>query len=228
MASYTLHIEFLNVFRTDAVTYAFFRAADTNVPANVRNVFSAVATQSAAYQRDDTVTFARTTTAYVGDDDATTAAGAWVTALSGLIAGAPNESARQLLVAMLWAFPAANGTPGPRGPEGPAGPVGPQGVAGPAGAVGPQGPQGNVGATGASGAAGATGAQGPSGPQGAVGPTGPQGNAGPAGPAGTTGAIGPKGTVWYSGNGAPATGSYAAGDLYLDLLTGDVYTWTSA
>lgn len=75
------------------------------------------------------------------------------------------------------------------------GPQGPAGVAGPAGATGPQGP------------------------------AGPQGPQGIQGPAGIDGAIGPRGTGWFTGSGAPPATIPGAveGDLYLDLVTGNVY-----
>lgn len=41
---------------------------------------------------------------------------------------------------------------------------------------------------------------------------------------GDTGAQGPRGVSWFTGNGAPGTiANSQAGDLYLDLATGDVY-----
>ncbi|MEI7608952.1 MAG: LamG domain-containing protein [Rhodospirillaceae bacterium] len=68
------------------------------------------------------------------------------------------------------------------------------------------------------GAAGATGATGPAGSTGATGATGA---------AGTTGAAGANGAVWYSGSGAPSSGTGANGDYYLNIATGDVYTKSS-
>jgi hypothetical protein len=58
------------------------------------------------------------------------------------------------------------------------------------------------------------------GPQGTTGATGAQGPIGPAGPAG---ANGQNGSVIYSGNGAPAAATGAAGDFYIDLTTGLLY-----
>ncbi len=53
---------------------------------------------------------------------------------------------------------------------------------------------------------------------------GAKGATGDTGPAGA-GSQGPRGTAWFTGNGAPGTISgSAAGDLYLDLATGNVYT----
>lgn len=85
---------------------------------------------------------------------------------------------------------------------------------------GAQGPQGIQGPAGPAGAAGAQGAQGIQGPAGAAGVAGPQGAQGPAG---TNGA---RGSQWYTGHGAPgAIGGVLAGDQYLDLDTGNVYTF---
>jgi hypothetical protein len=72
--------------------------------------------------------------------------------------------------------------------------------------------QGPTGATGAAGATGPAGAQGTAGATGAAGSTG------------ATGATGPRGTNWYQGHGAPGSiGGSQAGDMYLDLDSGDVY-----
>jgi hypothetical protein len=48
---------------------------------------------------------------------------------------------------------------------------------------------------------------------------------GPPGAAGAPGAPGPRGTRWFTGSGAPPTSipDSLAGDLYLDLISGDVY-----
>lgn len=65
------------------------------------------------------------------------------------------------------------------------------------------------------------------GPQGAQGPQGPQGNQGPAGTNGTNGTNGARGSLWFKGTGAPGTIAGAqANDQYLDLATGDVYTFS--
>jgi len=62
------------------------------------------------------------------------------------------------------------------------------------------------------------------GPQGDAGPTGPSGPEGPTGPEGPSG---PRGNTWFYGNGTPGTIPTAvAGDLYLDLDTGDVYAFS--
>lgn len=61
------------------------------------------------------------------------------------------------------------------------------------------------------------------GPQGAQ---GPQGATGPQGPAGTNGTNGARGSQIYTGNGAPGTIAGAlAGDQYLDLTSGNWYTY---
>jgi hypothetical protein len=74
--------------------------------------------------------------------------------------------------------------------------------------------RGLQGPTGATGAAGATGATGPTGATGATGATGPTG---------ATGAAGVNGSTWYSGSGAPASGTGVNGDYYLNTANGDVY-----
>lgn len=38
---------------------------------------------------------------------------------------------------------------------------------------------------------------------------------------------GKDGASWYSGSGAPAAGSYVAGDWYIDVVSGDVYEKTA-
>ena len=67
------------------------------------------------------------------------------------------------------------------------------------------------------------GVVGPTGPMGQQGPTGPAGPTGPTGATGPTGPQGTPGTVWYSGAGAPASGTGIDGDYYLNTATGDVY-----
>lgn len=65
---------------------------------------------------------------------------------------------------------------------------------------------------------------GPSGKRGLTGLPGISGIAGPAGLAGAKGNDGTRGSIWTVGNGAPASGtSPLLGDLYLDLLTSDIY-----
>lgn len=71
------------------------------------------------------------------------------------------------------------------------------------------------------------GPQGIQGIQGETGPQGPQGVAGDTGATGATGATGPRGATWFTGTGAPGTIPGAiAGDMYLDLSNGDVYTFS--
>ena len=61
--------------------------------------------------------------------------------------------------------------------------------------------------------------------QGADGAQGPQGESGTPG---TPGTPGEDGTKWHTGNGIPTViNGVVAGDLYLDLTTGDVYKYTT-
>lgn len=54
-----------------------------------------------------------------------------------------------------------------------------------------------------------------------------RGPKGDTGTAGSTGATGQRGTRWYTGQGAPgAQTGQLAGDLYLDLNTGNVWTFS--
>lgn len=70
---------------------------------------------------------------------------------------------------------------------------------------------------------------GPSGKRGLTGLPGVAGVAGPAGLAGAKGNDGTRGSIWTVGNGAPASGtSPLLGDLYLDLLTSDIYQYNGA
>lgn len=70
------------------------------------------------------------------------------------------------------------------------------------------------------------------GPTGATGPVGPAGPTGATGATGPTGAAGPPGSVWWTGSGAPASGTGIVGDFYLNSANGDYYqktgtsTWT--
>ena len=73
---------------------------------------------------------------------------------------------------------------------------------------GPTGPKGDTGPTGATGPAGPTGATGATGPQGATGATGP---------------AGPAGASVLNGTGAPAAGTGANGDFYLDTAASRLY-----
>lgn len=86
-----------------------------------------------------------------------------------------------------------------------------EGALGPAGPTGPTGPTGPIG---------------PMGPQGVQGPVGPTGATGPAGPTGETGAAGLRGSMWFTGTGAPSSGTVPSaiiGDMYLDETTGNVW-----
>jgi len=60
-----------------------------------------------------------------------------------------------------------------------------------------------------------------------TGPQGPQGIQGIQGIQGPTGATG-QAEAWFSGSGAPAGGTGAVGDWYLDTASGDVYEKTGA
>ena len=53
------------------------------------------------------------------------------------------------------------------------------------------------------------------------------GPAGPQGPPGASGAAGVRGSLWYWGSGAPASiGGALENDMYLDVVSGDVYQYT--
>ena len=65
------------------------------------------------------------------------------------------------------------------------------------------------------------------GPAGAQGPAGSQGPQGVPGNTGSTGSPGARGNTWFTGPGAPGSVPGAiAGDLYLDLSTGDTYKFS--
>ena len=148
------------------------------------------------------------------------------------------------------------GAQGPAGIQGPQGATGAQGVKGDTGAQGPkgdtgaqgiQGPQGNPGSQGPQGTPGEkwfTGSGAPSGATGIVGDwyldssngdyhekTGAsawtlRGNLkGPQGAQGVQGATG-QAEAWWSGASAPAAGTGAVGDWYLNTTTGDVHEKT--
>lgn len=132
-------------------------------------------------------------------------------------------------------------------------PAGPKGDAGAKGDPGEPGADGAPGADGEDGAPGADGADGESaydiavdngfsgtetewlaslvGPAGADGAPGADGEDGAPGEPGTPGADGADGadgapgTAWFTGSGAPVEPVTGAnpGDLYLDVVTGDVY-----
>ena len=85
--------------------------------------------------------------------------------------------------------------------------------------------KGATGPVGPAGPAGAKGATGPAGPAGAAGAKGDTGPAGPAGAKGATGATGTRGSKWFVGTGTPTATDVIAGDQYLDIATGDIYTF---
>src|SRR5690606_12873748 len=81
--------------------------------------------------------------------------------------------------------------------------------------AGLKGPKGDIGPTGPQGAPGVQGVQGPQGPVGPAGATGPAGEPGD------------DGATWFTGSGSPdASLGKQENDLYLDLLSGDVFTKT--
>jgi hypothetical protein len=52
-------------------------------------------------------------------------------------------------------------------------------------------------------------------------------NQGPAGSPGPKGDTGSRGSYWYEGSGPPIlTGGVLPNDMYLDVLTGDVYAFS--
>lgn len=68
----------------------------------------------------------------------------------------------------------------------------------------------------------------PKGDKGDKGDAGEKGETGERGPQGDQGPQGPRGAGVSSGEGAPTvSGSEVAGDLYVDLATGDVYSFTA-
>lgn len=90
-----LFIEYNYAFRPDALAYASAVGLNLSWSANTRTVFNAVSAQSHPWQREDTKWFARTVVA-VGALD--------TTELWALWSAAPNEGARHLVVAVLWAI----------------------------------------------------------------------------------------------------------------------------
>ena len=78
------------------------------------------------------------------------------------------------------------------------------------------------------GATGAPGAVGPQGATGAQGSQGSQGVKGDQGAKGDQGVAGADGAKWLQGSGAPAAGTGAVGDWYLDTVTYDAYEKTAA
>ena len=150
-----------------------------------------------------------------------------------------------------WVDLAIQGPPGPNGPQGdigPQGPTGPQGIKGDTGAQGPQGNTGSQGPAGTPGEKWFTGAGAPSGATGIVGDWWLDSASGAyyektgasswtqrgslLGPTGAQGTAGAAGSKWFTGSGAPATGTGVVGDFYLNSANGDYYektggaTWT--
>jgi len=80
-----------------------------------------------------------------------------------------------------------------------------------------------MGATGAPGAVGPQGASGAAGAPGEKGATGATGATGAPGAPGTKGDTGDAGAKWLQGAAAPAAGTGAVGDWYLDTTTWDAY-----
>jgi len=155
-----------------------------------------------------------------------------------------------------FGIPGPAGPTGPTGPAGPAGPTGATGPAGPTGATGPAGQSGSFtnswsgswesentyaegdlvqfgGSTYVATADPTPGVPPPDFPwdlvaqQGTAGAAGAAGATGATGPAGAAGAAGTPGTVWTTGTGAPS-GSANTGDMYLDTVTGDIYTYSGS
>lgn len=59
------------------------------------------------------------------------------------------------------------------------------------------------------------------------GATGSTGSTGSTGATGSTGPTGTAGTKWYTGTGAPSSGTGVDGDLYINKSNGDIYTKVS-
>lgn len=124
-------------------------------------------------------------------------------------------------------IPHVQGPTGPTGPRGPEGPIGPAGTPGTHGSViysgvGP--PQTNTGVTGDYWFDTMTGTF--IGPKPASGTWPLSGTVlkGARGDTGSAGSAGPRGSAWFSGPGAPTTvAGSSAGDMYLDVTSGDVY-----
>lgn len=154
-----------------------------------------------------------------------------------------------------FGIPGPAGPTGPAGPAGATGPTGPAGPTGATGPTGPAGQSGSFanswqgnwesentyldgdlvrfeGSTYVATLDATPGVPPPASPwdlvaeEGATGPQGIQGIQGEPGAAGATGAAGTPGTVWTTGAGAPS-GSAANGDMYLDTITGDIYTYST-
>ena len=155
-----------------------------------------------------------------------------------------DEDNAKLYVKGTTAYTYITDLSGATGIQGPQGPRGQQGV---------QGERGNVGAAAGFGtptatvddnvgtpevAVTATGdntskvfnfvfknLKGATGPIGPIGPAGAKGERGEAGPAGAKGDRGTRGSKWFTGTGTPTATDVIAGDQYLDIATGDVYTF---
>lgn len=109
---------------------------------------------------------------------------------------------------------------GPDGPEGPPGPTGPAGADGRSVTSATVNENGNLVLTFSDASTRDAGAvRGPRGETGATGGVGPPGETGEPGPAGA------PGSQWLTGSGTPGM-TAAAGDLYLDLTTGDVWRFS--
>jgi Collagen triple helix repeat (20 copies) len=131
--------------------------------------------------------------------------------------------------------------------------TGPQGTQGIQGIQGVQGPTGSTGSAGTPGEKWFSGTGVPAGGTGIIGDwylndangdvyektgasawtlrdnlTGPQGTQGIQGIQGPTGSTGTSGGKWFSGAGAPATGTGTVGDWYLNTVNGDVHEKTGA
>lgn len=166
--------------------------------------------------------------------------------ISWLNGGVAVPAQRVVLAFITDPIPGPTGPTGPQGAPGPQGPTGTTGLQGPQGVTGPQGPMGATGPTGSTGAPGETWFSGSGAPLGATGVIGDwyldsvsgdfyektgastwtvRGNM--KGPPGTTGSTG-QAEAWFSGAGAPAAGTGAVGDWYLNTTSGDVYEKTGA
>ena len=140
------------------------------------------------------------------------------------------------------------GPTGPKGDKGDTGDTGPAGADGSDGAPGATGATGPAGADGVNGSTWYSGSGAPSSGTGVNGDyyfrtstgdvylksagswgspianlTGPTGATGATGSTGATGAAGTNGSTWYSGSGAPSSGTGVNGDYYFRTSTGDVY-----
>jgi len=151
-----------------------------------------------------------------------------------------------------------DGAQGPQGIKGDTGATGATGSQGPTGTQGPQGVKGDIGTPGTPGTAGTPGEKwfsGTGAPSGAIGIVGDwylndangdvyektgasawtarDNLTGPQGIQGTAGTAGAAGAKWLTGTSAPAAGTGAVGDWYINTTTSDIYektgssTWTA-